>query len=438
MATNPPTAVQPKISQKLLLRTLICLIILGLCFLAYRWYSNQKGDYNGFGSSNTFGLVSAIERKDDGSEAVIIKPSGDIVGTTSWKAPANDEGLTWRPDGRFLFFSSDRKDNTFHIYRWNPDQDDAEARTTSKRSCTNPTFPAEATSGANDSALIISGGTVQSLDPKTQSTPQILPPVSATVTTSKDEENGGQEGLFQSLYGGLGTSFRLARWCFGGKYIVATMEREGGEVLVLQDMQPNNEGKLERPIPVAAGDRVEFDVSPKDGSVAYDAQGFRWPAEPPKEFVKNNKVTTPFRHVLGLITYPQGANGPKIATATVALSPDDKNSFGSLAISPDGSTLLVTVGPYDASTESMSSKGLLTMPLQGGGIRSASPLVQGEVYEPSWSPDGNTVAFAMRAGGKRDIYTIHKDGTAQTNLTKGKGDFSNPRFSPQLNTGQTP
>ena len=424
MATEPTA--QPKITQRLLLRTLILLVLLGVLFVGYRFFETQKNDFN-FGSSSAAGLIAALQKTEDGTEAVLIHPDGTIKGTDSYHPGASDRDIVWRPDGKFLFFTSDRTGNTYHVYRWNPDQSDAEARTVGNRSRTNPTFPADDVADANDDMIIVSGGAIEGFDQKTKQTPQLLPPSTSTITSSTaEDQQGGSEALFSAMYGNLGTSFSYGRWCKGNRYIAAIMKRDAGEVLILQDMTPKN-GKLLAPLPVVAGDHVVFDVNPKDGSLIYAVQNFQWPdpEKVPESYKKGNKITVPLKHLVGIV------DPDKPTPAPIVASKDDKNSFGSPSISPDGSKVVITTGIYDPSTQSLQPKALITMPAQAGGAQAASPLVQGEVYEPSWSKDGALVAFAMRANGKRDIYTIHQDGTSQVNLTGGKGDFSFPKFNPQ-------
>jgi hypothetical protein len=317
------------------------------------------------------------------------------------------------------------------VFRWNPGADDASSRTIDRSNRSAISFPGDMKSpDANDMLLMVSGGNVQTLDAKKQTTPVVLPPPSSTITESKDEEQGGPQALFQALYGDLGTSFRFARYCKSGRFIAAVMEREGGEVLILQNMQPKD-GQLPRPIPVVAGDRVDFDVNPIDGSIVYVAQNFKLPDPDhvPAMFRKGNRIVLPFKHVVGFIDPEKGAQAPIGATG------DNNVSFGSPAVSPDGSSVLLVVGPYDPSTSSQVAKEILTVPIKPGGIQARSVLVEGDAHEPAWSPDGSSVVFAMRSNGHRDIYKIAKDGSNQVNLTAGKGDFSLPLFSPQQPKG---
>lgn len=416
---SQPQPAQPKIVQKLLVRTTVALLGLAAVFGVYRWATEQKGDFDRGGDSA--GMLAAVRLEDEGQQVVLIKPDGSIVGTQSWKPGVTDREPMWSPDGRFLFFCSDREDSTFNVFRWNPDKDDADSRTFGRTSRSNPTF---APDGALDSLLIIAGGAVRELDPSTKKTPQVLPPTNAEIAQSQGDEGPTTEGSFSAIYGSLGKSFRLARYIDADKrYIAAIMRRDEGELLVLQDLQPVNE-HVPKPRPVVAGDRIDFDVS-KDGTVAFSVQNFRWPdpAQAPEQFRKGNRITVPFRNLVGLTTPTEPA------LKIVAASSDDKTAFGSPRIGPDGARMLLIQG--EVQEGSLRPVGLLTLPVRERGIAQASPLLKGEVYEPAWSPDGKRIAYAKRVNGKRDLYTMTAEGSDEKNLTGGKASFMTPLFSPQ-------
>lgn len=430
MPTPEPTTAQPKISQRMILRTAVLLFVLALMILGYRYFEGQHGDFN-LGDSDSAGLLAALETKDDGKEAVVIHPDGKVDGTASWKTGNVDQDIVWRPDGRFLFFVSDRDGGTFHLYRWNPAQPDAEPMTGGTRGRSAPSYPADDPADANDSMLMVCGGTVQRFEEKKKITPQVLPPASSEITQSSDVEAGGSDAEFQAYYGNIGTAFRYARFDKNERYIVAVMEREGGEVLIIQDIEPDKNGNPVHPMPVVAGDHIDFDIDPKSGNVVFTVQNFKFidPDHPPEQFIKNGKVVRPFNHAVGMID----PSNPHFTLVTVSLN--DQMTFGAPAVSPDGAAVLFTVGTYDGTTQSMQPKMLFSCPVKEGGSRSGSQIVSGDVYEPSWSPDGSKIAFVMRTNGKRDIYTMSSDGSSQEDLTKGSGDFSFPRFSPQVKTG---
>ncbi len=51
-------------------------------------------------------------------------------------------------------------------------------------------------------------------------------------------------------------------------------------------------------------------------------------------------------------------------------------------------------------------------------------------FGPTWSPDGQSLAFSVLTGSQSDLYTIGRDGSALLRLTEGNGDPVNPTWSP--------
>ena len=49
---------------------------------------------------------------------------------------------------------------------------------------------------------------------------------------------------------------------------------------------------------------------------------------------------------------------------------------------------------------------------------------------PAWSPDGASIAFESRRGGRADIWVMRADGTEQAPLTSDAGDETHPDWSP--------
>ncbi len=49
---------------------------------------------------------------------------------------------------------------------------------------------------------------------------------------------------------------------------------------------------------------------------------------------------------------------------------------------------------------------------------------------PAWSPDGERIAFSRLEGGRFDIHTIRPDGSDERRLTFGAGNKEHPRWSP--------
>jgi hypothetical protein len=296
----------------------------------------------------------------------------------------------------------------------------------------NPTFPTVGSPDANAEALLTTGGVIFAFDTDKKTAPQMLPPVSKEITQSSgngDEGEEGVEGQFGAAYKNLGNSFRIARWCKGKKYIAAIMERDSGEALVIQDMTPDGD-HYKSPMLAAVGDHIDFAVNPKTGDIVYALQGFAWPDPQsiPPEFRKGNRITTPFRHMVADFDPTQQQKGIQI----IGASKDDRQAFGSPAISPDGSTLLLVAGTFDPTGGGFTPKALVTMPNQPAGLHSAANIAPGEVYEPAWDPTGTRIVLVHRdKRGKRSLYSMNKDGSDIKDISKSSGDYGNPTFSPQ-------
>jgi len=423
------TASTPKIAQRLVVRTLILLFALAALFFAYQWTREKRGDYDDLVKANTVDMIAAIEYKDNGQQAVVFKADGTKVANTGYVDGSIDRDLAWTPDGQRLYFVSDREGaepgsdvKAFNIFRWNPDANSAAARRTAgSRGRSNPSFPDEPSE--DGTALITSGGNVLIFDPKDGSTRQLLPPVGREISRGSDDEGAGGASSFDTIYGQLGSSFRVAKWAKNKRYIAAIMRRDEGEILIVQDTEPNDKGNVPPPVPIAAGDRVEISVSPTDGTLYYSVMGFQWPdvRMVPAEFRVNNRVTVPFKHAIGIFDF----NAP---VGPVVASEDDEVAFGPPIVSPDGAELLVTVGSY--ADGSIQPRQLALMPARAGGGAAPAILLEAEVYEASWHPSGQRVVYIKREGGKRSIYTIEKDGSGERSISSD-GEYASPIFSPQ-------
>ncbi|MDH3271137.1 MAG: amidohydrolase family protein [Gemmatimonadota bacterium] len=88
------------------------------------------------------------------------------------------------------------------------------------------------------------------------------------------------------------------------------------------------------------------------------------------------------------------------------------------ALSPDGSTLAI-----DALGR------IWTLPAGGGEARALTDPF-GDARQPTWSPDGSTIAFQAYWGGDYDIWLVSADGEGLRRLTNGPFDDREPHWSP--------
>lgn len=425
--TSAPQKVEPKIVHKLAVRTLIAVLALGGLFFGLSNWLKYNRDPGSYGSVDTTDMIAAIEFQENGQQAVIIKPDGSMLKSPGFQPGNTERDVVWQPDGARLYYISDRDKGTYQVFRWRPTEGgESEARSIGTRGKSNPTFAPDAE--PRDNLMISSMGTIQELDPTKQSARTVLPPMLNELPQgTNEEEGGGGSSLFKAMYGELGDSFARAQLLPGGTSIAAVMRGSRGDVLVIQDLQPVN-GKLKRPNPLAAGDRIEFVVSRK-GGVLFTIQNFGFPTdEMMRASSVNNRPVIPFRHA---ICYYEAANKPLLR---IAISDTDKEAYGQPAISPDGDKMLVVVGTYDGTN--LVPQGLAAMPVQERGAAATAALVTEPAFEPTWDATGRKIAYIKREGGKRAIFTSNADGTDVKNLTGTKGDFSRPLFSPRVANAQ--
>jgi len=428
-------AKQPKILQQMLTRSAILIVVVVGLFYGYEWLLNHDADFDN-GTAETTGWIAAISRKPSGAVACVIQPDGTVIESPGARTDATgvvstDRELAWRPDGNRIFFSSDREDNVYNIFRWNLSSSKVMRRTLGKLAKTDPSFPSTDESGVRP--LIIFGGVVWELDPGKGTAHRIYPPAdSKDVDVQLDNADTAESG------GAGSTQSRIKAACLFGKgqWLAMVVAGDDGDTLkVAQLADPGQQGKR---LTLARGQRILIDADAADGKLVYGVDDFRWPDESdvPPEFIHNGVATRPFSHCLAIFdpSSPAGLSMQSLIGASI----NDRGAFQNLAISPDGANIAVVVGPY--SNGNVIGQALLKIPVKAHGSAEAVPLEPrpgdpaptGPISDPAWNPTSDEVAFAMGTGAnKTDIFTINADGTGLKNVTNGKGDFRSPKYSPQ-------
>ncbi|HLX77303.1 MAG TPA: hypothetical protein VKR27_00335, partial [Acidimicrobiales bacterium] len=378
--------------------------------------------------------ILAIRQTQAGQQVVVIKPDGTVIDSPDYPAAgANDRDPVWQPDGNRMFFASDRDPTTksLQIYRWNPKKESVDQRSSGKLAQEHPIFQEDGALAGDNTVLVIKAGVVVEFNPTDGSAHQRVPVEGKTPTQTGAEGTSGMGNQFGPEYDHLGSSFREAHWCKNRKYIAGVMRGDEGETLVVICLDPGaNPGQLDDGLPhgIVKGDHVDMAVDPSSGNLAYSVTNFRFPdpSQIPASMIKNGKVTLPFRNLLGFVKLDDFKG-----IEPIAAMPNSDHAFAEPQISPDGSQVAFIEGAD--TKDGFKSQALFIAPFATGGGHSAKPLVTGKLSSPCWSPDGKQIAFVgIAADGHGDIEVVQATGGSLNVITGGKGNFSSPRYSPQI------
>ncbi|MBX3119980.1 MAG: PD40 domain-containing protein [Fimbriimonadaceae bacterium] len=423
-------AVQPKTVKKLITRFAILMAILAVFFFGLQWVLNQGKDLGSLGSVNSAGWISAVEYYDRGSQAIYLDANGVIHKSSGYEDEVTDNEPVWSPDGNFLYFVSNReikgiKQGANNIYRWNLDKGLVEARTYDTRSKGTPIFDNVNTPESNNYAIVMSGMTVDSFTPSEKSMSRLLPPITRELGSAGQGEEGGANP-FVAVYGRFGDSFKQVLRSNDKRYMVAVMRAADGDVLIVQLMDGEAPPRF-----VIAGRRIDIEKNPANGDFYVIMHEPYVPEFQQNQIVKDaiekgEKPTLPqWQEHHWVYRLAVGEADVQMAPLIPPLK-DDTNVWNDFKPSPDGQYFLVTVGDYKGN-------GIVDVKsVWVGNDTGFSVLINSPAYDLSWSPDSNKILYTKLVGDKRDIFVINRDGSNETNLTKGKGDFGKPRFSPQL------
>lgn len=408
-------------NNKIAVRAAIGIAAILVLFLGYKWFQSWSIDPQLTEKVNTKDFIAAIEQTKNGGRLVTFSPDGKKTEITEGKEGYDDRELSWSPLGNHVYFSSNREDRAYNIYRWNPQTNAIEKKSKGSRSQGAPKFPTDDQPEAVRAGLIITGGMVFEFDPRMQTLKQTVPPLSKDSAASEDQESGRVE-MLSGIYEKLGTAFRQAQWGPNREVVYATMRRDGGEVFVRNPLVSDPSGRPPMPAPIFAGDRVEFDTG-GNGSCVAAIRGFQFvdPSNVPEEFLKDGKAVPPYRNAVMLI--PESGQPAMIFT-----NPDDKVAFSQPKLSNDGKNCAMVVGKIENGD--LIPEGLIVFPAEPTGASKVLKLVDGNISSLSWSADGNNIAFLLSEEGHRVIYTIGKDGRGLRRVSEPGKDYRTPLFSP--------
>ena len=413
--------IRPRTAKRMAIMAVILLVFV---YGGY-WFIGLKGDIQL--DSNTSSMIAAMNLQEQGSQAVVIDPQGKVTFSSGYVVGKSDRDLAWDPKGNRLFFISDRKDDSFHIYRWDPQRDKIDQKSVDKAGRSGLVFDVQDTGKGELEGLVLVRGTVQQFTPKTAKSMQVMPP-------PKKVDGGPENGsasTFDLVYKRYGVSFKSARWFGNRRYIAAVMRREDkGESLIIQDSQPNEKGEARPPQLLLVAEKFNLAVDPKTGSLVFtvtDVLPILGNDGKPVTDPAGNVPKFGFSHAM----FELEMTGDTFKMQPLGASPSKDLCFVNPIVSPDGTSLMFLVGKYQGEGN-VEIQSLASCPLAVGGIRSATPIAPGNVSDQSFSPDGRKIAYVKTEGGHQAIFVAASDGSGAKNLTGAAGDFASPIFSPQF------
>lgn len=411
---------------------LLVLILVGFAVGAFLvWMRNRPPDrpWVIVPPPNTRDLIAALRENDDGSSRVVsIAPDGTIREPEAQGEP-DDREIAWSPDGnRVIFVSNRTTDGSYQLFDWIPDrQNQAYQLTPAGASRSHPC------STQDNRILYASRGMIYRLNYETLVNYTVYPPrkepgahrteegeVAEHDGRGDDETTDRIEQAWNQISGSLeGDAFERGFLTSDGQFFIGIYSTPRGRALIIQNMRPETEEDVFPVVPLM-GEEIEVAMHPSSPLVVVVVKDFRWPfPDRVPEQMKNPDGTIRRPFVNGVFLFDLGGGNPP---AIMFQSADGSEALGSPAISPDGTKLALT--HYARQETRMAPQGLVVVPVEGGEMRR---LVTGGASEPSWSADGDRIAYIK--GG--DVWTIRADGADAKNLTNGKGRYNSPKFSPK-------
>lgn len=410
--------------KKIAIRLILGLLAIAALFIGWQKFNEFAKDPD-LGSYNSVGAIAAIDQSGTNSKAVIFKADG----SEQYPKEADlknenyrDSEISWSSDGQRVFISSNRKTNSYSIHRWNPETDEIEVKRENSRFQSAPVFDLNNDPQADQNGLILSGGSVLDYNIRTGVTRQILPPVADNRIVT---DEGGSASPMSQMFDKIGSSFRSARWTKDRQGMFATMKGDASEAALVVDF---SQAEPSPPLEIVRGNKVKLEMT-NDGRALILVQGFRFP-DSPDGSVADPKQKKPFQHAL--IIASQGGDG-RPALSYIMAGADDSVAIGDFVISPKGDKVAAVVGTIDDKTGAFISQGLAIMPLEEQGALKATPLIQGQIGELSFSPDGSQLAYIKKEGSYSNVYRIKVDGSGETKVSPD-GRFASPIFSPQMSS----
>lgn len=413
---------------------IIVAVVLAPLLAAFIWMRSRPQDrpWIDIPAVNSRGFIGAQMETDAGAVLVSIAPDGTIRQPKGGSSP-NDGDFTWHPEGRRIMFVSNRsEDGSEQLFSWRPDQNaDALQETPAGAVRSAPWYFAP-----GNFLLFCSRSDVWSLTWPDRKLRAVMPPAGKQMMVGGEEggiveERGNVTEADQWISGGWASlssaleseGFESARVFGDGSYFAGIARTPRGHALVLANRKPTEQSDA-MPIAPEGAEKLELTVSPTQPFAVVSVLDFRYPIPAQVPEGKRKPDGTLTRDYANALVVYDLANGQKIVPFFIDTP---QISLMQPALSPNSREIAVCVNVMENNV--WVSKALIVVPIENLAFNNGnvSTIVEGDVYDPSWSSDGTQLTYIK--GG--DVFTINRDGTGEKNLTNGKGRFRKPLFSPQ-------
>jgi dipeptidyl aminopeptidase/acylaminoacyl peptidase len=330
---------------------------------------------------STAGKIAFVSDQDGNAELWLIEGTGAANADRLTNDPQEDRSPAWSPDGQDLAFISNRRGGyQVFLLEARPGADPRPLTITSS-SKDSPAW------GNDGRVYYLASGQLVATTPGTSDADAIFPTADARRLPGDPLATGG---------------FSWARPSPDTRSVAAVLRLESGEALLLSP--PG----AQRPLFLGLAQGIAAAWMPDGTLVAAFRGGTLIPAPVP---LPQDRQIPPAPDVDRSFLVQFGRDGT-VQSATELPSPPT-----GLAVSPDGKQA--------ATTAEEGPAGVVLLPVGAG---EGKPVFKQAATDPSWSPDGKTLAFASEG----DIWTLSAGGTdAAKNLTGGKmGSCSSPAWSP--------
>ncbi len=338
---------------------------------------------------NTPNWIVCVRLNDDAhGDLLMLLPDGKTLPLT--EDDFDNRSPDWAPDGKKLVFSSNRRDMVYQLWTIDPDGKGLSQLTIGGGAKLAPYYDRD---GQN--ILHVAQGLVTEVDVKGVHSLQLIPSASQMIQVREQ-------------YGQI--AFRYAKR--PNPDLIAAVQRiDDGEQVVLQDLTLAQQ-QFTLPV-VIGGEQVDLDWAPQGQSLVVSGVGLLLPTSEGE------------LRIGGVIRFDFGQDTREIQPLPLWLSRDNSQAAIEVVWSPDGSRVAFVLCER-LKDGSLKRIGLASVPETGG---VPTIIVEGEVYHPDWSPDGQQLVFAMGKPGNRQIYTVRIDG-AELKARTQSGDHITPKWSP--------